>query len=105
MRWSKTGKVWHEGSRNAWRSRTETTRGGPVKRMWEIYYLVSMRCWGIRPFQKKKNGKGNEDEVQRIGQETNLLRHQALTFHLARKPISLALELQQFSMSIKGMRQ
>lgn len=83
MRWSKTGKVWHVGKKkkNAWRSRTESTRGGTVKRMWEIYYLVSMRCWGIRPFQKRRTGKATKMKFITY-------RHQALTFHLARKPIS-----------------
>lgn len=44
-----------------------------------IHYLVSMRCWGIRPFQK--NGKGNEDEGHHVPAPS-------LIFHLERKPIS-----------------
>ena len=48
-----------------------------------VDYLVSMRCWGIQPFQEGENGKGNEDEVHHVpapnkhdippGKETNLL--------------------------------
>ena len=78
---SKPGKVWHVG-RNGWRSRTETTKGRTTTRMMrEIYYLVSMRCWRIRPFQEGKNGKGNEDEVHHVPAPS-------LSFRLERKPIS-----------------
>ena len=105
MRWSKTGKVWHVRKKK-W---VEEQNGDHERRTSEEdvgdLLLGVDEVLGNPAIPKKKNGKGNEDEVQRIGQETNLLRHQALTFHLARKPISLALELQQFSMSIKGMRQ
>ena len=64
------------GRSNGWRSRTEITKGGPVRRMWEIYYLVSMRCWGIQPFQK------NSPFQRRTGKATKMkfttYRHQKI---------------------------
>lgn len=73
-----------------------------MKRMWEIYYLVSMRCWRIQPFQNEKNrpfqnGKGNEDEVHHVPAPS-------LTFHLERKPILMIQPHQRPSMSIKAMK-
>ena len=62
--------------------------------------LVSVRCWGIRPFQEGKNGKGKEDEVHHVpapnkgkaGVHDNdhlmINMRSSLTFHLERKPIA-----------------